>query len=142
MKKLKLYLDTSVISHLDQKDAPDKMAETRLLWEKIKAGKFEVVLSDVDFLELDDCDNKKRETLYSYLEEIQYTKVNSDKRAVEIAERFVDLGILKQKSIDDCQHIANAIVSGCDAIVSWNFKHIVNPKTQQGCESGCRAGRL
>jgi hypothetical protein len=38
---------------------------------------------------------------------------------------------LKQKSLSDCWHIANAIVSGCDAIVSWNFKHIVNMKTQK-----------
>jgi hypothetical protein len=38
VKKLKLYLDTSTISYLDQDDAPDNMAETRLLWDKIKAG--------------------------------------------------------------------------------------------------------
>jgi hypothetical protein len=50
----------------------------------------------------------------------------------EIAGRFIDLGILKQSSFEDCRHIANAIVSGCDAIVSWNFRHIVNVKTQRG----------
>jgi hypothetical protein len=63
MKKLKLYLDTSVISHLDQKDAPDKMAETRLLWNKIKAGVYDVVILDVDIRELNKCDEKKRNTL-------------------------------------------------------------------------------
>jgi predicted nucleic acid-binding protein len=135
MKKLKLYLDTSVISYLDQQDAPEKMAETRLLWEKIKAGAYEVVLSEVDFLKLDDCDSKKRETLYNYLEQIPYTTVRTDSKAVKIAERFIDLGILKQNSIDDCRHIANAIVSGCDAIVSWNFQHIANPKTQKGVKA-------
>jgi predicted nucleic acid-binding protein len=135
MKKLKLYLDTSVISHLDQEDAPDKMAETRLLWEKIKAGVFDVVISDVDIQELNKCGEKKRNILYQYLGEITYTKVDTSDRAGEIAERFVDLGILKQKSMEDCQHIANAIVSGCDAIVSWNFKHIVNHKTQMGVKT-------
>jgi hypothetical protein len=41
------------------------------------------------------------------------------------------LGILKEKAFDDCQHIAAAIIRGCgcDTIVSWNFKHIVNLKT-------------
>ena len=38
----------------------------------------------------------------------------------------------KKKSIDDCQHIAAAILSGCDMITSWNFKHIVNVKTIKG----------
>ncbi len=32
MRKLKVYLDTSVISHLLQEDAPGKMADTRQLW--------------------------------------------------------------------------------------------------------------
>ncbi|RKI39144.1 hypothetical protein D7V86_21280 [bacterium D16-51] len=35
----------------------------------------------------------------------------------------------KEKSFDDCQHIAAAILAGCDIIISWNFKHIVNVKT-------------
>ena len=37
MKKLKLYLDTSVISHLDAPDTPEKMADTLALWEDLKS---------------------------------------------------------------------------------------------------------
>ena len=37
MRKLKVYLDTSVISHLLQEDVPEKMADTRQLWEIFKA---------------------------------------------------------------------------------------------------------
>lgn len=33
MSKLKVYLDTSVISHLLQDDVPEKMADTRQLWK-------------------------------------------------------------------------------------------------------------
>lgn len=33
MRKLKVYLDTSVISHLLQEDVPEKMSDTRQLWE-------------------------------------------------------------------------------------------------------------
>ena len=39
---------------------------------------------------------------------------------------------MKQKSFDDCQHIAAAIVNNCDFIISWNFKHIVNIETIRG----------
>lgn len=49
-----------------------------------------------------------------------------------MAEKFIDFGILKQKSFDDCQHIAAAILAGCDIITSWNFKHIVNVRTVRG----------
>ena len=37
MKKLKVYLDTSVISYLDQPDAAEKMADTVALWKLFKA---------------------------------------------------------------------------------------------------------
>jgi hypothetical protein len=37
-----------------------------------------------------------------------------------------------EKSINDCRHIAASILAGCDIIVSWNFKHIVNAKTIKG----------
>lgn len=49
-----------------------------------------------------------------------------------IALPVIDFGILREKSKDDCRHIAVAILTGCDIIVSWNFKQIVNPKTMRG----------
>lgn len=33
MKKLKVYLDTSVVSYLYQKDAYERMQDTLALWE-------------------------------------------------------------------------------------------------------------
>jgi predicted nucleic acid-binding protein len=111
------------------------MVETHKLWAAIKAGQYEIVISSVVEAEIDDCDDAKRNTLRRYLEEVAYTLVKIDARSIEIASRFVDLGILRQKSFDDCQHIAAAIISGCDAIVSWNFKHIVNHKTMMGVKA-------
>jgi hypothetical protein len=96
---------------------------------------YEAVISDAVFAELDECGEGKRAVLYNYLKQIEYTMIISEPKSIAIAEQFIDLGILKRKSIDDCQHIANAIVADCDGIVSWNFKHIVNPKTQAGIKA-------
>ena len=49
-----------------------------------------------------------------------------------VAQQIIDMGILTKKSYDDCQHIAAAVIYGCDCIISWNFKHIVNIKTIRG----------
>lgn len=38
MNKLKIYLDTSVISYLDQQDSPEQMRETRDVWDNLKKG--------------------------------------------------------------------------------------------------------
>jgi predicted nucleic acid-binding protein len=123
-----------VISLLNQKDSPERMAYSHKLWNKIKTGKFEVVISDVVKTEIDECKKTKRNILLGYLDEIDYSliEVENDDRAFEIAKRFIDFGILTQSSFDDCQHVAGAIISGCDAIVSWNFRHIVNHKMING----------
>lgn len=133
MKKLKVYLDTSVISHLDQLDAPEKMEETKKLWEILKDKElYEVYISDVVLEEINRCKEGKRRILLNYLYDMEYNVIKIDDRVFELAEKIIDFGILKQKSMDDCKHIAVAIASGCDMIVSWNFKHIVNVKTVRG----------
>ena len=132
-RKIKVYLDTSVISYLDQQDAPEQMKETREVWERIKAGQYEVFISDVVLRELADCkEEAKRDLLIGHLAEIKYNLIAVDDDIAKLAEKTVTKGVLKQKNIDDCQHIAAAILSDCDIIVSWSFKHIVNVKTIRG----------
>jgi predicted nucleic acid-binding protein len=132
MKKLKIYLDTSVISHLHALDTFDKMQDTVELWEDIKAGRFEVFLSDITLEEIGRCPEKKLEIITNYLSDIDYVVISSNDEIDEVAQKIIDMGILKPKSYDDCMHIASAVVGGCDIIVSWNFKHIVNIKTING----------
>lgn len=132
MKKLKIYLDTSTVSHLDAQDTPEKMSDTLRLWNRIKEGEYHVVMSEVAFDELDACPEPKKSYLAAFLQQIQYERVESNSDTVALASKFIDFGILRQKSFDDCRHIAAALLSGCDIVVSWNFKHIVNAKTIRG----------
>ncbi|MDR1000642.1 MAG: PIN domain-containing protein [Clostridiales bacterium] len=132
MKKQKIYLDTSVISHLDATDTPDRMEDTLRLWRQIQEGKHIVVLSDIVFDELAECLEPKKSYLAAFLQQIQYERTESNNDTVALASKFIDFGILREKSFDDCRHIAAALLAGCDLIVSWNFKHIVNTKTIKG----------
>ena len=130
--KLKVYLDTSVISYLDQTDAPEKMLETRQLWDLLKRGKYDVYISDIVLEELAACNEEKQILFGQHLQEIQYTVIDTSEKTIELAEKIINFGVLKQKSYEDCQHIAAAILAGCDLITSWNFKHIVNVRTIKG----------
>ncbi len=58
--------------------------------------------------------------------------MENNEEIVELGQKIIDMGILRPKSFDDCQHIAAAVVNACDCIISWNFKHIVNIKTIRG----------
>jgi predicted nucleic acid-binding protein len=67
MKRLKIYLDTSVISHLDAPDVPDREADTKRLWEEIRKGTFEVFISPVVMEEIERCPEPKRHYLREFL---------------------------------------------------------------------------
>lgn len=135
MRKQKIYLDTSVVSYLYQEDVPEKMRDTLKLWEIFKKHKYEVYISDIVLNEIYECNEEKLKILLNYLNQVDYIVVRTDEDTIELAEKFIDFGILKQKSFDDCQHIAAAILAGCDIITSWNFKHIVNVKTVRGVKT-------
>lgn len=129
MYKQRIYLDTSVISHLKATDTPERMQDTLKFWNEIKKGKYEVVISDVTLSELAKCNEPKRTALLQLLSQIDFQVVEESKESLEVSEKYVEYGVLNQKSFDDCRHMSIATLSNCDMIVSWNFKHFVNIKT-------------
>jgi len=134
MKKTKIYLDTSVISHLDAPDTPEKMQDTVRLWKKLQRGGYDLVLSEVMFTELAKCPNPKLDRLLTCVGKLGHERLGTTKEIEALAGKFIELGILKEKSLEDCMHIASALVSGCDIVVSWNFKHLVNVRTIRGAK--------
>ena len=97
MRKLKVYLDTSVVSYLYQEDAPEKMQDTLSLWELFRQERYDVCLSDIVFDEIGGCRPEKLNRLLDYLEQIDYELIQTDEETVSLAEKFIDFGILKQK---------------------------------------------
>ena len=43
----------------------------------------------------------------------------------DLSRAYLDAGIVGPQWLDDTLHVAAASVARADAIVSWNFKHIV-----------------
>jgi len=124
-----LYLDTSTISHLFADDAPDKMDDTNQLWQDFMDGKYELFISPIVMDELGKCSEPKKTKLYQKLKSIQFKDLQETEEIETLAQEYINRGVLKEGSFDDCLHIAYAVVYGCDIIVSWNFKHLVNFKT-------------
>ncbi len=130
IKKLRVYLDTSVISHLQQEDVPEKMHETLELWEQFKERKdVEVIISTLVFTELYKCNEQKLAFLLGKLAQLDYNEVPITDSVRELTNFYLKNGVLRKKSADDLTHIAAATLNDCRYIISWNFKHFVNPKT-------------
>ena len=129
MNKIKIYLDTSVISHLEAEDTPEKMQDTINFWQELIKGQYIVALSDLTIAELSKCAEPKRTLLFEHLSVIDYVEVREIPETITLADEYLKYGVLNPKSRDDCRHIAIATITGCKYIVSWNFKHFVNIKT-------------
>jgi len=132
LKKLKIYLDTSVISHLQADDAPEKMRDTLSLWERVINKEYDIYISTLTLEEVFECSMPKLSFLQQRLVEVNYTLLEIDEETRSLAEKVIETGILNKKCIDDCMHIACAVVNECNYILSWNFKHLVNIKTING----------
>lgn len=63
MKKTKLYLDTSVPSFLFADDSPEKREATRLFWDVLKLGIYDVVISDILLTEISRCEKPLAQNL-------------------------------------------------------------------------------
>ena len=92
----------------------------------------DVYLSTVTLREVEKCSEPKRTQLIDCLNEIPFTTLDITEDVTRVAKKMIEMGILTQKSFDDCQHIGAAVINECDCIISWNFKHIVNVKTIRG----------
>ena len=132
-RKTKIYLDTSVLSYLKQEDSPERTSATLKFWEELKTRTdVEIYLSDVTLAEISDCYEPKKSFMQEKLKEIKFLLLEKDEDAEQLASQIIELGILTNKSHDDCLHIAIAVLEACNYIVSWNFKHLVNVKTING----------
>ncbi|MDR0986138.1 MAG: PIN domain nuclease [Ruminococcus sp.] len=131
-EKLKLYLDTSVISHLDQPDKDIEYRYTHEFWDRAKAGEYDIYISAGVIDEIKKCDEVKKQILLDYLDEIYFNEIEITPEISIIADSIIEREILTKKSIEDCRHIAAAVVGECDYLLSWNMKHLCNIFTNDG----------
>jgi hypothetical protein len=59
------------------------------------------------------------------------------RETLALADAYVTSRVVPFSSRDDARHVAIATVAGLDALVSWNFKHIVNLAAAVGSFSKC-----
>jgi len=127
--KPKIYLDTSVISHLLTDDLLERRNDTHLLWKQLGRKEYEVIVSPVVYEELSRCTDDLKEQLFVYLSAIETTFVEENEEMTMLAEEYLKTGVLKEKSFNDCRHIAIASIHCCKYILSWNMKHFVKRRT-------------
>jgi predicted nucleic acid-binding protein len=114
---------------LNAPDTPEKMAETLAFWEMLKAGEYDVVISNVVAGEMDSCSEPKRTFMEEKVAEIIPLIVEQNQEVEDLAWEYVNKNVLSRKNFNDCLHIALSVINSCNYLVSWNFRHLVNVRT-------------
>lgn len=129
MKKLKIFLDTSVYSALfDERDL-SRQKQTQDFWKDIE--EYELYYSDINIEEIDAVINEKlKEKLKALLMKGQ--KIEISKEVNNLTIKYIKESLIPEKYENDALLVALTSVHSLDILVSWNFKHLVKRKTRIG----------
>ena len=131
MKRPRIYADTSVYGGCFD----DEFAETsRRFFEEVGAGRFILVVSETVAYELRSAPSEVA-ALLGAVPEDSYEAVVVDEEVEQLRDAYLSAGVVGRGSLADAEHIASASVAGVDAIVSWNFKHVVHFEKIRGYHS-------
>lgn len=120
-QRLRIYLDTSVFGGCF--DDSFRNSSTRL-FQAIRRGSFTILLSEVVITELEQAP-REVVNLAASLSEDYLELLDLTPPIIELRDAYLKAGIVGERYRADATHVAMATVARADAIVSWNFKHIV-----------------
>jgi len=133
MRRLRVYLDTSVISFVFADDAPDFQRVTLDFFQK-NAARYDLYVSEVVLLEIEDHpDPECRRRLKAVLSENRIATLPRDQahEVRQLASRYVEKGVVPPSKMEDALHVAYATFYEMDMLLSWNFKHLANVRKEE-----------
>ena len=118
---LRVFVDTSVIGGcFDERFATDSLR----VFDLARLGSLTLIVSDVVVAELAPAPQPVRAMFDGLPPSILEVRATDDDVA-NLRDAYLSQGVLGARWIDDAAHVAAATVARADALISWNFKHIV-----------------
>jgi predicted nucleic acid-binding protein len=128
MGLLRVYVDTSVFGGcFDREFSGDSWAFFETLW----AGQITALLSATLLRESEEAPAQVKGLVGRALQgNCERVEVTAD--MVDLRDAYLAAQIVTARYGDDALHVAQATIAHADVIVSWNFKHLVNPLRIRG----------
>ncbi|KPL10561.1 hypothetical protein AMJ85_05525 [candidate division BRC1 bacterium SM23_51] len=120
-KRIRVYADTSVFGGVFDEEFAKA---SRIFFDQVRAGDFDLVLSPVVEGEIAEAPEKIR-SFYESVAAIAETLPLTEE-AIHLRDAYLEAGIVGPQWAADALHVAHATTCGCRMIVSWNFEHIVH----------------
>jgi hypothetical protein len=130
-RKRKLYLDTSIFGFALQRIDLARRSEANRLLRQIRDGEFLAGYSFVTEAEIDAAPPAIAQRLRRLITNagLRRVRVRSRSQAHDLAERYCQARAIPREYFDDALHVAIATLWRADALVSYNFTHLVRLDT-------------
>lgn len=120
---LRLYLDTSVFSAYFDEAVSDRQTQTEDFWKR--RSEFELSTSVVAREELEQTpDPARRVQLLTQVDGVIVHPVTD--MMMSLARSYIDSGVFTEVMYNDAVHVAAAVITRQDVLLSWNYRHLVN----------------
>ena len=129
--RLRIYVDTSVVGGCYDEEFREP---SRRLFEAFVRGDHTLLLSYLTATEVEGA-RKEVQDVLEQVPDAHIEEVKPSNDAERLALAYIDAGALAPSMQPDAEHIALATVVEADVLVSWNFRHIVNARRIQICNS-------
>jgi len=121
--KLRIYIDTSVVSAYVDDRLPERRRATVEFWSRLV--EYEVAISELTKTEIEATgDRALREEMARLVQPFAVRAIDDEAR--RWAQQYVRRGVFSPGTFEDALHVPVAVVSRQDMVVSWNFRHLVN----------------
>lgn len=138
--KPKIYIETTVVSYLTAYTSRNLIRAahqqiTRKWWET-RRQEFDLFVSETVLQEASGGDPKAAADRLKLVKDIAILKL--EPVIVSFAQELMKATPLPKKASVDALHIAIAVFSGMDYLLTWNCTHIANATFRGRIESFCR----
>jgi hypothetical protein len=134
--KPKVYIETSVISYLTARPSGNLVVaghqKTTHDWWHLRRPDFEAYVSDFVLDEVSAGDEGAALRRRQAVRDLTVLELTEESR--DLAHRLVVTGLFPEKAAGDAFHLAIAIVSGMDYLLTWNCTHIANARVRKPIE--------
>ena len=125
---MRIYLESSVPNFLFADDAPEKQEITKKFF-KTEVHNHDVFISQLVLDEIKQAPLEKSQKIHKSLPKHIFKVLDVTNECKNLADKYVEAGIIPLRFKNDALHIAIAVVNKMDIILSWNMRHIVKVKT-------------